>query len=192
MKVKQLFLGIATAALGIVAGIFGFLNMFDYKTITTIGDNTSEWFAKKPWGIFGGEVNKGLTAALDLADKDYSGAFRTIAMILVIVLLVAVVAYVALVVIDFKKGSKFSTLRKILAIVMATLGVLLAVSLLVYVLGNSGTISTVLGESPKTHKLYCSSVFGAIALTVFPVLAGVAGYMAECGAKAKKSSKKKK
>lgn len=186
MKAKQWILGAITAALGIVAGIFGFLNMFDYKTITTVGGNTAEWFAKKPWSIFGGEVNKTLTTTLDIADKDYSGAFRTIAMILVIVLLVAVVAYVALLALDYKKGSKFSGLRKIVAIVMATLGVLLAVSLLVYVLGNNATIT------PTTHKLYCSSVFGAIALTVFPVLAGVAGYMAECGAKAKKSSKKKK
>ena len=168
MKTKQLILGLITSVLGVVASIFGFLKIFGANFA---GEPSP---ADEAYGFFG-EMD-GLGDMFTLMGKEYAPAFKTIAGVLAIFIAIATVAYMVLLVLDLKSGTQFSAIRKIVSIVIAALGVLVAICLLIYVCGNSVT-SSMLG-SKATLKVTCS-VFAAIALTVFPVAAGACGFMAE-------------
>jgi|GEM_PF-3606272 len=170
MKTKKLILGLVTSVLGIVASIFGFLKMFNASFDGELAPSDLTY------GFFGKE-ELGLSEMFEMVGETYSPAFRTIAGVLAILIAVATVAYMVLLVLDLKKGTQFSAIRKIVSIVLAALGVLVAISLLIYVCGNSVTASFM--GTTATLKVVCTSVFGAIALTVFPVAAGACGFMAE-------------
>ncbi len=170
MKTKQLILGLITSVLGVVASIFGFLKMFNASFDGELGPSEYNF------GFFGKE-ELGLSEMFEMVGETYSPAFRTIAGVLAIMIAVATVAYMVLLVLDLKSGTKFSAIRKIVSIVIAALGVLVAISLLIYVCGNS--VSASFFGTTATLRVVCISVFGAIALTVFPVAAGACGFMAE-------------
>ncbi len=166
MKTKKLILGVLSSVLGILACIFALLKNFTVYSV--IGNSTNQ--SNEFWGFFSELEN--VETLFFGQDKEYAPAFKTIAGIIAIVLAIAVVAYIVLLVLDLKKGTKFSGLRKIIAIVMAAAAVLMAACLLIYCLGNKITAGS-------NAIVFTMKTFPAIVLTVCPLAAGVCAFAAE-------------
>ncbi len=178
MKTKQLVFGVITALLGIVASVFTFINIFELGGM--LGDNATH--TKEFFGFFSQPENIDIT--YQLSGKTWQPAFKTIAGILAIIVAVATVAYILLFALDTKKGNKFNGLRKLLSVILVVCGILIAICLIIFVVANSPKVTN------NTSLNIWTNVFGAIALTVFPVLGGLCGALAEGSAKGKKKGKK--
>lgn len=173
MKSNKLIMGIVSVALAVLGGVFAFFNIFDF----TLGKDAVA--VEDFFGFFSeGESLKAQKILYALSDKEYAPAFKTIAGVLAIIVLVVAVAYLLLLLLD-KKGTNFASLRKILSIAQAVLGILIAICLVVYVASNTVT---------DTIAISCSFM-PALCLTLCPVLAGVLGFATDSDSK--KSKKKK-
>lgn len=168
MKLKKLILSLCTMVLGVVAGVFTFLPMFDVVTATSSSSIKAEEF----FGLF--NKPEDIENVFKLLGDEYKGAWKVIAAVLACVVIACVLAYIVLFFMDNKKGkTKYSKLRKFIGVALAVLAIVIAVMVLVYVLANKVTLAK------TTTSIYASSVFGVIAITVFPFIAGVTAVLAE-------------
>lgn len=170
MKTKKAVLGICSMLLGVLAGVFTFLPMFDTKLVTS----SSTTVAKEFFGLF--TTPEGLDDLFKLYQGTYNGTFKLIATILACAVIACVVVYAVLFFADNKKGkTKYSKLRSFLGLTIACLAVAISICVFVFVVANRVTG----GLTSTTIAVYASSIVSVLAITVAPFLAGIFAYMAE-------------
>lgn len=170
MKTKKAVLGICSMLLGVLAGVFTFLPMFDTKLVSS----NSTTMAKEFFGLF--TTPEGLDDLFKLYQGTYNGTFKLIAAILACAVIACVVVYAVLFFADNKKGkTKYSKLRSFLGLTIACLAVAISICVFIFVIANRATGSV----TKTTVAVYASNIFGVLAITVVPFLAGIFAHMAE-------------
>ncbi len=133
---KKLICNIGSLALGVLASIMAFVNMFDVKI--TLGEK-STW-AETTFGIFAAP-DKAVVTTFDLINDGFADTFRVIAMVVAIVAIAAFAILAIAIVLDFLSGkkSKMAGIKKLASLVLIITAILFAVAVIIFTLSNKVT-----------------------------------------------------
>lgn len=163
-NLKQTIFSFCAILLGFIASLFALFNIFDFA----LGPNKIA--VEDYFGFFSeGETLDLQRVTYALFKEEYNPAFKTIAGVFAVIVLLTTIIYFATLLLKTKNNNIIKTLKLSLSIIMIVCGVIIAISLIIFVSINS---------IPKQIAISCN-VFGAIAVTIFPVIAGICGLLAE-------------